>query len=129
MGVVLRVSRIVMRPPLAATNCRVSVAIPERCCRKLSAVRSADSSARACPTHLTDNAPGAHSSLVLAVNVAAVASIDLRERFHRHVEAGQRQRRFREEDAACAIVLSDDRVGGEVARADVLRERLPYEQR
>ena len=50
VGVVLRVSRIVMRPPAASTNRRARVAMPESRCRKLSAVRSPTSSARAVPT-------------------------------------------------------------------------------
>ena len=58
VGVVLRVSRTVMRPPAASTNRRVSVAMPERRCRKLSAVRSAVSISAAAPAHLGDDGAG-----------------------------------------------------------------------
>ena len=51
-----------MRPPAASTNRRVSVAMPERRCRKLSAVRSAVSSAAAAPLTSAATAPVSHRS-------------------------------------------------------------------
>ena len=44
-----------MRPPAASTNRRVSVAMPDSRCRKLSAVRSAVSIAPAEPRTLGDD--------------------------------------------------------------------------
>src|SRR5256885_6501768 len=58
-GVVLRVSRILAPvPSIAATNCAVSDAIPDRRWRKLSATRSAESSARALPLTKRIDDPG-----------------------------------------------------------------------
>ncbi len=51
-----------MVPPVASTNRRVSVAIPERRCRKLSAVRSAVSIAAAVPRTSATTVPGVQRS-------------------------------------------------------------------
>ena len=51
-----------MRPPAASTNRRARVAMPDSRCRKLSAVRSPTSSARAAPTTSAISSPGAHRS-------------------------------------------------------------------
>ena len=55
VGVVFRVSRTVMRPAAASTYVRVSVAMPLRRCRKLSAVRSAVEQRPRPPEHLGDD--------------------------------------------------------------------------
>ena len=62
-GVVLRVSATrTFAPSEAATNACVSVATPDRCCRKFSAVRSPASSACAGPRTLATSVPLATGS-------------------------------------------------------------------
>ena len=62
-GVVLRVSVTrTLAPSAAATNACVSVAMPDRCCRKFSAVRSPASSAAAGPRTDATTPPGAIGS-------------------------------------------------------------------
>ena len=101
VGVVLRVSRTVMRPPAASTNRRARVAMPESRCRKLSAVRSPISSARAEPRHLGDLVAGAAAVAVAAWRaVDTHAGLELPERLERDVEAGEHAVGLGEEHAA-----------------------------
>ncbi len=64
---VLRVSsRMAPVPAIASTYARVSVAMPDRCCTVLSALRSAASIARALPSRRSSTVPAATRSPSLA---------------------------------------------------------------
>ena len=127
LGVVFRVSRIVIRPPDASTKRRVSVAMPDSRCRKLSATRSAVSSARAGPRTSPMTVPGSH---------AAPSSTRARQHGRRIDElegrGGDRQASDDERDFASSTPWprAPARHGGlrrDVARADVLGQRAADE--
>ena len=63
-GTVLRVSQTRAGPPAAAasTNCEVRVAMPDRCPRKFSAVRSPVRIDRNGPRTIPNTSPGASSA-------------------------------------------------------------------
>ena len=123
-GVVLRVS--VMRslaPSVAATYAWVTVAIPDRCCRKFSAVRSPASSAAAGPRIVATTSPGCTGS-------PSATFIRTRVRQSNRVNTAsttprpQTTARSRDDDLRLGLLrLVDHRRGGRVAAPDVLLER------
>ncbi len=127
VGVVLRVSRIVIVPPLASTNCRASVAMPDRCCRMFSAVRSPESSARALPVRWPIVTPASHVSPSRNCHSAPTSRIELDEHFERDIEAGERAGRLDQEGAARPIALADNRVRRDIAAGEILCQRAPHE--
>ena len=116
-----------MRPPPASTNRRARVAIPESRCRKLSAVRSPTSSARADPRTTAISSPGRARIAVALVRLDADAGLELAERLERDVEPGQHAVGLDEEHAARLLRGRHGRVGGDVAVADVFVERAPHD--
>ena len=93
---------MVMRPPLASTKRRARVAMPDSRCRKLSAVRSPTSSARADCVDLRDDLAARGDGVAVASMRASMRDpgIELAERLERHLEAGQHTVRFDQEHAA-----------------------------
>ena len=122
-GVVLRVSRT--RAPLpstARTKRAVSVATPDRCPSRLSAVRSPASSARAGPE--TRAAATGTSSLHSALDHDRVegAGARLPESLGGGLEAEQHTRLLLHDRGASGRVLVDDGLRGDVAGPHVLGE-------
>ena len=85
----MRVSRIVRRPPVASTKRRVSVAMPDRCCRKFSAVRSAGQQrARPARRDPRGRRPARHRCPSSHARREHHAAIDLGKHSARHVQSG-----------------------------------------
>ena len=114
-----------MRPPLASTNRRVSVAIPERRCRKLSAVRSAVSIGAARPRSSATTSPGWQRSPSCDAERNRAAGIELTKRLGGDVDPGEDAWRLREDDAPGAHVGSDGRIRRHVSPAEIFGERAP----
>ena len=100
VGVVFRVSRIVMRPAGGSTNWRVRVAMPDKRCRKLSAVRS-PASRRGRGLHV-GNVPRPRTHRRRDTAMYVDLAIELKEHFERDVEAREHARRLGQERAARA---------------------------
>ena len=122
-----RLARVedVMRPPAASTNRRVSVAIPERRCRKLSAVRSAVSIAAAVPRSSATTSPGAQRSPSARCDCEPCSRrIELPERLGGDLEPGDHARATsRGSRRARAAAGGDRRLGRDIAPAEILGER------
>ena len=116
-GVVLRVSRTMMRPAAASTKRRARVAMPESRCRKLSAVRSAVSSAARGADDLGDlRRPAAHASPSRVSAVTRTRGVELPEGLERDVEAGEHAvGAFTRKTPRARDVGGDRRVGRDVA--------------
>ena len=120
-----RLSRVEDRdaPPAAAsTKRRVSVAMPDSRCRKLSAVRSAVSIAP--PRRgLRRRRRPARTDRRRTATRRTHGGIELPERLGRHVKAGDHARRLREDDAARARSSTDRRFRRDVAPSEIFGQR------
>ena len=127
MGVVLRVSSIVVRPAAAATQRRAPVAIPDRRWRKFKAVRSALSSATARPSTVAITSPAPHDSPIPAPRADDGLRIALPEHLGRDLDPGQHARLLRAQLAAAALVSGHRRGRRHVAAPEVLRESAAHD--
>ena len=111
VGVVFRVSRMVMRPPAASTKRRVSVAMPDSRCSRFSAVRSARQHRAGRAADLGDDVAVDTADCRRAVTtVNTHRGIELPERLGRDVEAGDDAVALGHDLAARAQLRVDRRV-------------------
>ena len=114
-----------MRPPAASTNRLAFVAMPDKCCKKLRAVRSPISSVLPRPTTSPIVSPAAIRLAVFFLQRGLDSRLDLAESLDRHFEAGNHACGLRQEDAAGSLVGANRGTGCHVAPADVFGERAP----
>ena len=123
-GVVLRVSRISAPvPSIASTKRRVSVAIPDRRPRRLSAVRSPVRTARVRPEMRASSAGCSKRSPSAADDAKETfGSSDAEDGLDRR-QAADDARLLEQQRRGAGCVLGDGGLGRQVAAADVLGER------
>ena len=115
-------------PPLAAsTKRRVSVAMPDRRCRKLRAVRSAVSISAAEPRTSATTVPGSTAGAVLVDDGDLHRRIELTKRFRGDVEPGEHARRLDDDLAAAAAGGVDRGLGRDVAPTEIFRQGAPHD--
>ena len=114
-------------PSTARTQRAVSVATPDRRCRKFSAVRSAASSARASPVARSTAAGGSRQTPSGPSRSSSHGGIERAERRLRGVEPEDDAGRLLRDRRDGARAGRDRRLARDVAVADVLGERAPHE--
>ena len=113
-----------MRPPAASTNRRVSVAMPDSRCRKLSAVRSAVSSAAADAAHFGDDVARRAALAVGACDCERrTAGSSCRNASTATSRPARRSRDLARNTPRARCRRIDRRLGRDVAPAEILGER------
>ena len=115
-------------PSITSTYCRVSVAMPDRCCSVFSADRSAASIARALPSRRISTRSGVDASPSLDELLDPHVAVQRAEESDRNVQPGDGDRLAAIHLRGEAGVGVDRRRGGDVAaRAHVLGKHAPDE--
>ena len=131
VGVVLRVSRMVMRPPAASTNCARARRDARQALQEIQRRALGDEQR---PRRAGDDRNLFTRDAGVAVGFCGFETGSrplgyghLAKRFEGDVQAGEDAGRLGEKHAMRLLVARDCRVGRDVAAADILRERPPHD--